>query len=55
MQARIMEAALEKAGRKPQTLYLSGVGHHYGQPKDREDIYRTTVEFLEKHLGPGVP
>jgi dipeptidyl aminopeptidase/acylaminoacyl peptidase len=55
VQARIMVEALEKAGRKPQTLFLSGVGHNYGQPKDREEIYNATVEFLEKHLGPGVP
>lgn len=54
-QAKRMIAALEKAGRKPESLFLGGVGHDYGQQKDRLQIYNAVVAFLEKNLGPGVP
>jgi dipeptidyl aminopeptidase/acylaminoacyl peptidase len=54
-QAKRMIAALEKAGRKPESLFLGGVGHNYGQQKDRLKIFNAVVAFLEKNLGPGVP
>ncbi len=54
-QAKRMIAALEKAGRKPESLFLSRVGHSYGQERDRTEIYTKIVGFLEKNLGPGVP
>lgn len=53
-QAKRMIAALEKAGNKPESLFLSDVGHNYGGPKDRLKIYQAMVDFLEKYLGPGV-
>lgn len=54
-QAKRMIAALEKAGRAPETLIMSGMGHNYGNEKQRTEIYTRMVAFLEKHLGPGVP
>jgi dipeptidyl aminopeptidase/acylaminoacyl peptidase len=54
-QAKRMIAALEKEGRKPESLFLGGIGHSHGQPKDRVKIYNQVVAFLERNLGPGVP
>jgi dipeptidyl aminopeptidase/acylaminoacyl peptidase len=54
-QAKRMIAALEKTGRKPESLFLGGVGHNYGQEKDRVQIFNRVIAFLEKNLGPGVP
>lgn len=54
-QAKRMISALEKTGRKPETLILSGMGHDLGNEKQRTEIYTRVVAFLEKHLGPGVP
>jgi len=53
-QAKRMVAALEKAGRKADTLFVSGMGHNYGNERQRTEIYTKIVAFLEKHLGPGV-
>lgn len=53
-QARRMIAALEKAGREPESLLLAGVAHNYGREKHRIETYTRIVAFLEKHLGPGV-
>ncbi len=53
-QAKRMIAALEKAGRKPESLILANVGHNYGDEKKRLEIYTAMVGFLEKNLGPGV-
>lgn len=53
-QARKMINALEKAGRKPESLILAGVGHSYGRERHRIQFWSTAVNFLEKHLGPGV-
>ena len=52
-QARRMIAALVKAGRKPESLFLSEVGHNFGHEKKRTEIYHSIVAFLEKQLGPG--
>ncbi len=53
-QAKRMISALEKAGHKPEAAFYSGVAHNYGRQKDRVEIYKAIVGFLEKHLGPGV-
>jgi dipeptidyl aminopeptidase/acylaminoacyl peptidase len=53
-QAKRIIAALESAGRKPESLFLSDVGHTYGHEKDRIESYSAIVTFLEKNLGPGV-
>jgi dipeptidyl aminopeptidase/acylaminoacyl peptidase len=53
-QARRMIAALEKAGRKPESMFVAGVGHTFGRGQDRLEIYKRIVAFLEKDLGPGV-
>lgn len=54
-QARRMIAALEKAGRKPESLFVNGVAHNFGREKNRIDIFKTIAAFFEKQLGPGVP
>ncbi len=55
-QARAMVAALETAGRKPETLYLSELGHSvFASEKSRRTIFKAVEAFLEQHLGPGVP
>ena len=55
-QARMMVAALEKAGRPPETLYLSQVGHNVFATEDsRTAIFKAVESFLERNLGPGVP
>jgi acetyl esterase/lipase len=54
-QAKRLIAALEKAGRSAETHLVSGMGHDYGDEKQRTEIYTKIVAFLEKHLGPGVP
>ncbi|HEY5552525.1 MAG TPA: prolyl oligopeptidase family serine peptidase [Opitutaceae bacterium] len=54
-QAKRMISALEKVGRKPESLILSRLGHNLGQESDRNQIFKAIVEFLEKNLGPGVP
>ncbi len=53
-QARRMISALEKAGHKPESLFIAGLGHTFGREKNRIEIYKTVVTFLEKQLGPGV-
>ncbi len=53
-QAERMIAALEKNGRKPESLFLSKVGHSYGDEKARTLLFKRIVAFLETHLGPGV-
>ncbi|HWA09615.1 MAG TPA: S9 family peptidase [Opitutaceae bacterium] len=53
-QAKRMIAALEKAGKKPESYFISGIGHTFGHEKDRIEIYQTIVAFLEKQLGPGL-
>lgn len=53
-QAKRMITALEKAGHKPESLFISGLAHTYGREKNRLEIYKRIVDFLEKQLGPGV-
>jgi len=54
-QAKRMVAALTKAGRKPESLFMAKMGHNLGDEKQRTEIYKAVVTFLEKNLGPGVP
>jgi dipeptidyl aminopeptidase/acylaminoacyl peptidase len=54
-QAKRMVAALEKAGRKPESLFMANMGHNYGNQTQRTEIYKRIVAFLETNLGPGVP
>ena len=54
-QAKRMIDALTRAGRPPESLFLSNLGHTYGNEKQRTEIYKAVVAFLEKNLGPGVP
>ena len=53
-QAKRMIDALTKAGRKPESLFMANMGHTYGNEKQRTEIYKAVVAFLEKNLGPGV-
>lgn len=53
-QAKRMIAALEKVGRKPESLFISGLGHNLGREKQRIEIMKAMAAFLEKNLGPGV-
>jgi dipeptidyl aminopeptidase/acylaminoacyl peptidase len=53
-QARRMIAALEKNGKKPETLFVAGVAHNFGNEKKRLEIFQSILTFLEKQLGPGV-
>ena len=51
-QARILIAALEKAGRPPTSLFLSGDGHGLTTEKSRIEAFRHIEEFLSINLGP---
>jgi dipeptidyl aminopeptidase/acylaminoacyl peptidase len=53
-QAKLMISALEKAGRTPESLFISDLGHTFGNARQRLQIYKTIDVFLEKSLGPGV-
>jgi len=50
-QAKVMIAALNQTGRKPESLFISDLGHGYGNEKQRLQIYKAIVAFLEKNLG----
>jgi len=54
-QARMMVAALEKAGRPPKSLFLSGEGHGFTAEKSRIAVFRRIEEFLSINLGPEHP
>lgn len=53
-QAKLMVQALEKVGRKPQTLYLARQGHGLTKDGTRLQAMTRIVAFLEEHLGSGV-
>jgi dipeptidyl aminopeptidase/acylaminoacyl peptidase len=53
-QAKRMIAALTKVGRKPESLFIARLGHSFGNEKQRTEIFKAVVGFLEKNLGPGV-
>ncbi len=55
-QAREMISALERAGHKPESIFISDVGHDlYGTQASRHKIFQAVEEFLKQYLGPGVP
>ena len=46
-----MIAALEKAGRKPEELFLASEGHGiFANEKARNQIFKRVEEFLAAHL-----
>ncbi|HTL67613.1 MAG TPA: alpha/beta fold hydrolase [Lacunisphaera sp.] len=53
-QAKRMIAALDKAGRKPTSLFISNLGHSFGNEKQRKQIFEAVDKFLAANLGPGV-
>ena len=53
-QAKRMISALEKVGRKPESLLIANLGHSWGNERQRLQIYSAVVAFLEKNLGAGV-
>ena len=53
-QAKLMISALEKAGRPPESLFISNLGHSFGDAKQRLQIFKAIDAFLAKNLGPGV-
>jgi dipeptidyl aminopeptidase/acylaminoacyl peptidase len=54
-QAKRMIAALTKAGRKPESLFMANMGHTFGNEAQRTEIFKRIVAFLETNLGPGAP
>ncbi|HTQ29846.1 MAG TPA: S9 family peptidase [Opitutaceae bacterium] len=54
-QAKAMIRALEKTGRKPESLFLSHEGHGLNREEDRIEAYKAIEAFLLKNLGPGAP
>jgi dipeptidyl aminopeptidase/acylaminoacyl peptidase len=53
-QAKEIIAALEKAGRKPESLFISGEGHSFSLERSRRLEFKAIEAFLRKNLGPGV-
>lgn len=53
-QAKLMIAALKKAGQKPESLFVAHQGHNFANARGRLEIFKSVVAFLEKNLGPGV-
>ncbi|MBI2496974.1 MAG: prolyl oligopeptidase family serine peptidase, partial [Opitutae bacterium] len=51
-QAKRMVTAMNEAGRRPESLFISDLGHGYGNEKQRLQIYKAIAAFLEKNLGP---
>ncbi len=51
-QARKLIAALEKAGRPPQELFIPKEGHNFKDEKSRSKLYGELEQFLAKHLAP---
>jgi dipeptidyl aminopeptidase/acylaminoacyl peptidase len=49
-QARKLIAALEKAGRPPQELFIPKEGHSFKDEKSRSKLYGELEQFLAKHL-----
>ena len=52
-QAKKMIAALEKAGRKPESLFIADEGHGFRKEKGRIREFKAIEAFLAKYLGPG--
>ena len=54
-QARAMISALEAAGHKPESLFISDDGHYMNSARARREGFQAIESFLEAHLGAGVP
>ena len=54
-QAKAMITAMERAGRKPESLFLADEGQGLASAKARREAFKAIELFLEKHLGTGVP
>ena len=52
-QFEAMQAALEGAGRPPETLVIPGEGHGFYKAENREKLYQQLADFLDRHIGPG--
>jgi dipeptidyl aminopeptidase/acylaminoacyl peptidase len=52
-QAKMMIAALEKAGNKPESLFIEDEGHGFHTEKGLLAEYKVIEAFLAKHLGTG--
>ena len=50
-QAKAMVSALRKAGRKPETLYFSNLGHRFPHEKDGVEFLSKIAAFLAANLG----
>ena len=49
-QSRKMIAALERAGRKPETLFFEREGHDIRHEKERIEYFKAVEAFLAKHM-----
>jgi dipeptidyl aminopeptidase/acylaminoacyl peptidase len=54
-QAHSMISALEAAGHKPESLFISDDGHYMNSARARREGFQAIESFLEAHLGAGVP
>lgn len=54
-QAKRMIAALERAGRKPESLLVAGMAHSLAPEAKRLEVFKAVAAFLERELGPGAP
>jgi len=54
-QANAMIAAMEAAGRKPESLFLADDGHGLTSAKARREGFKAIEAFLGKNLGAGLP
>jgi len=52
-QAKKMIAALEKAGRNPESLFIADEEHGFRKERNRLKEYKAIEAFLAKHLGSG--
>lgn len=50
-QFEAMRAALEDAGRTPETLVVEGEGHGFYKPANKVRLYRQMADFLDRNIG----
>lgn len=53
-QAKSMVRALESTGRPPRVVYVKDAGHALSTGAIRLQVFETTAQFLEEHLGSGL-
>jgi dipeptidyl aminopeptidase/acylaminoacyl peptidase len=54
-QAHAMISALEAAGHRPESLFISDDGHYMNSARARRLGFQAIESFLEEHLGAGLP